>query len=256
MPRAFDGPARWGWVSRALHWTMAALILFQLGFGLYMTQFVPDVLARFTLTQVHKSWGFVVFVLALVRVGWRLANRTRPALPATMPAWQVRAAGLSHVALYALMLLMPLSGWLLASASPVQDLLQMQNMVFGAFALPDPVVPGNEAIEAAARLVHVSGAIALAAILAVHAGAALRHHLVERRRRADPDDPRRLRQTKTAPRVGRGVRPKGRRQTVSGVFRLDMNWSNSDRSLAARSCSRNFRNASRSSSSRFSVSSR
>ena len=57
--------AGWGWVTRALHWTMAALILFQLGFGLYMVQAVPDLLARFTLTQTHKSWGFVVFVLAV-----------------------------------------------------------------------------------------------------------------------------------------------------------------------------------------------
>ena len=42
--RAFDAPSGWGWISRALHWTMAALILFQLGFGLWMTRFVPDLL--------------------------------------------------------------------------------------------------------------------------------------------------------------------------------------------------------------------
>ena len=59
--RALDGPSGWGWVSRALHWTMAALILFQLGFGLYMTRLVPDLIARFTLTQTHKSWGTVIF---------------------------------------------------------------------------------------------------------------------------------------------------------------------------------------------------
>ena len=142
MP-AFDGPRGWGWVTRALHWTMAALILFQLGFGLWMVRAVPDLLQRFTLTQLHKSWGFVVFVLAVVRVGWRLANRHRPPLPPTMPRWQVRAAEASHLALYVLMFVMPISGWIMASASPTQDLLQMQNMVFGTFALPDPFVPGS-----------------------------------------------------------------------------------------------------------------
>jgi len=137
---------------------------------------VPDLLQRFTLTQVHKSWGFTIFTLAVLRVIWRAAN-PRPALPA-MPPWQAHAAGVSHALLYLLMFLMPLSGWILASASPVQDLLQMQNLVFGAFALPDPVVPGDPGVEAAARGVHAGAALLLAIVLAVHAGAALQHQLV------------------------------------------------------------------------------
>ena len=57
------------------------------------------------------------------------------------------------------MLLMPLSGWLLASASPVQDLLQMQNLVFGRLPLPDPFVPGSDRLEAAFHRVHTSAAV-------------------------------------------------------------------------------------------------
>lgn len=176
--RASDSPAGWGWVSRLLHWTMAALIVFQLGFGLYMTR-VPDLIARFALTQTHKSWGAVVFALALLRVGWRLASPARPALP-PMPVWQVRAAHLSHGLLYAFMFLMPVSGWLLASASPVQDLLQMQNLVFGTVALPDPFVPGSERLEAGLHLVHSSAALGLALVLALHAAAAVYHQVVSR----------------------------------------------------------------------------
>src|SRR5262245_5081869 len=112
MP-AGDSAAGWGWVTRLLHWSMAALILFQPGFGLYMTR-IQDLLERFLLTQTHKSWGFVLFLLALARVLWRLANRSRPPLPATMPVWQVHAAEVSHAALYMLMLLMPISGWIMA----------------------------------------------------------------------------------------------------------------------------------------------
>ena len=141
--RAFDSAAGWGWVSRALHWAMAALILFQLGFGLYMTRLVPDLLARFTLTQTHKSWGTVDLRPGLLRVAWRLANRGPPAAAAGdaragRPAPPAPATRL----LYLFMFVMPLSGWLLASASPVQDLLQMQNLVFGRLPLPDPFVPG------------------------------------------------------------------------------------------------------------------
>jgi cytochrome b561 len=176
---ALDSEAGWGAVSRLLHWSMAALIVFQLGLGLYMTRFVPDLLERFALTQAHKSWGAVVFALAVLRVLWRLANRRRPALPA-MPRWQREAAAASHRLLYVLMLLMPLTGWIGASASPTQDLLQMQNLVFGRLALPDPFVPGIPWVERAAGGLHASAAICLAGLLALHAAAALYHQFVAR----------------------------------------------------------------------------
>lgn len=129
--RLRDGTEGWGVVSRALHWGMAGLILFQLALGVWMVR-VPDLIRRFDLTQLHKSWGTVVFLLALLRILWRALAPARPALPAAMPVWQRRAAGASHLALYALMLLLPLSGWILASASPTQDLLHMQNSCSGA----------------------------------------------------------------------------------------------------------------------------
>lgn len=177
--RLRDSVRRWGPVTRALHWLLAGLILFQLGLGLRMVN-VADLLARFELTQLHKSWGTVIFGLALLRLVWRACNPRRPPFPAAMPDWQRRAARASHAALYGLMLLLPLSGWILASASPTQDLLGMQNLVFGTWALPDPFVPGSARIEAAARAVHNAAALALAAILVVHAGAALRHQFVLR----------------------------------------------------------------------------
>jgi cytochrome b561 len=178
--RLRDSSAGWGWMTRVLHWSMAALILLQLGFGAYIVQVVrDDLLTRFALTQLHKSWGFVVFVLALIRVAWRALNPSRPPLP-PMPAWQARAARLSHRLLYVLMFLMPLSGWVMASASPTQDLLQMQNMVFETFALPDPFVPGVASVETAAWWVHTVAAAVLALVLAVHAAAALRHQFVDR----------------------------------------------------------------------------
>ena len=153
---------------------MAALILFQLGFGLWMTRFVPDLIARFTLTQTHKSWGTVIFALALVRVAWRLVNRARPPLP-PMPAWQARAARASHALLYLFMLLMPLSGWLLASASPVQDLLQMQNLVFGRLRPARPLrARQRRGSRPPLHRVHTSAAVGLALLLALHVAAALR----------------------------------------------------------------------------------
>lgn len=178
--RTTNTTTSWGWVTRAIHWAMAGLILFQLGLGFYMTNIVEDLLAQFRLTQTHKSWGFVVFVLALVRIAWRLANRAHPPLPVGTPRWQVRAASASHGLLYALMVTLPLSGWVMSAASPTQDLLNIQNMVFGWFAMPDPWVPGVKWIEDAANAVHNLSALLMALILVVHAGAAIKHHLVDR----------------------------------------------------------------------------
>ena len=87
-----------------------------------------------------------------------------------------------HALLYLAMVAMPLSGWVMASASPTQDLLGIENLVFGRWPLPDPWVPGNAAVEAAAHAVHVAAAWSLAAVLALHAGAALWHQLVRRDR--------------------------------------------------------------------------
>jgi len=179
MPAA-DSATSWGWVTRLLHWGIAGLILFQLGLGVWSANFVPDLIARFRLAQLHKSFGFVIFALALVRVVWRLHGRQHPALPPGTPAWQVRAARASHGLLYLLIFVLPLSGWVMASAAPTQDLLGIQNMVFGLFPLPDPWVPGVKAIEAAAFRVHAGAAIVIVLVLVVHAGAALKHHFVDR----------------------------------------------------------------------------
>lgn len=170
----------WGWVARLFHWVMAGLILFMLGLGVYMTKFVPDLMAQFTLIQLHKSWGFVVFCLALARVVWRLSNRTSPNDPLGTPRWQRIAAKATHGLLYVLILVMPLSGWVMSAASPTQDLLNIQNMVFGTFAMPDPWVPGVAWISDAAQAVHTYAAILLAGLLALHVGAALKHHFIDR----------------------------------------------------------------------------
>ncbi len=170
----------WGLVARALHWSMAGLIVFQLGLGVYMTS-LSDLLEQFRLIQIHKSWGFVIFALALARLLWRWVNPT-PAAPEGAPHWQVRAAAISHALLYSLMLALPLSGWVMVSAAPVQDLLGIDNMVFDWFALPDPWTPGVESIEAAAAGVHRLAAISLALLLLFHVAAALKHHLISRDR--------------------------------------------------------------------------
>lgn len=177
--RATNTSESWGWVARLLHWGLAAIILFQLGLGIYMTDFVSEMTRQYELFQLHKSWGFVVFVLAVGRIAWRILNRRSPRPPAHVPRWQAVASQASHGLLYLMLLLMPLSGWVMASASTTQDMFSIRNIVFGLFEMPDPWVPGVKPIADAAEAVHATSAWLLIAILVVHAGAALKHHLVD-----------------------------------------------------------------------------
>ncbi len=169
----------WGWPARLLHWGMAALVLYQIGLGVWMSNAVEDLQRQFELYQLHKSWGFVIFVLALVRLAWR-ATHPAPDLPADMGRLEAALARGAHLALYVLMVAMPVSGWLYVSASTLQDRFGVRNMVFGLFELPDPFQPGSEALESAFWALHVGLATAMVAILLGHVGAALRHHFVRR----------------------------------------------------------------------------
>lgn len=174
----------WGWPARVLHWAMALMIILMLVVGTYMANFEKDLIARLEMVQTHKSVGFTVFVLALIRVIWRLANRNTPALPATMPGWQKAASHGSHLALYVLLFALPLTGWLMASASPLNDEgaypLRIPNMVFGLFELPDPFPKGSESLTNTLHTLHWGLAMAMVLILLVHLLAALKHHFVDR----------------------------------------------------------------------------
>ena len=169
----------WGWPARLLHWVMAGLILFQLGLGFRMVRLVSDVAEKFGLYQTHKSWGFVIFTLALVRILWRVTHK-RPELPGHMSPLEAALARGAHLALYLLIVLQPITGWLLASASPLQDTYGLRNMVFTWFELPDPFQPGSKALNDQLASVHAWSAFAMAVILAGHVAAALRHQFVRR----------------------------------------------------------------------------
>lgn len=171
----------WGIFTRLLHWAIAGIIFYQVALGIWMVNFVPNLFHRGDLTQTHKSWGVVVFGLVVVRLFWRTANSwRRPPMPPQMPRWQRLGAAWSHSLLYVLMVAIPLSGWILVSASPLGHWLHIRSRFFGLFDLPDPIGYASYAIEHAAGAVHIGGAIVLGLVLILHVAAALRHQFVER----------------------------------------------------------------------------
>lgn len=161
---AYDGPAI------ALHWVTAALIVANWLLGLSMVP-LPISPRKLHWYLLHKSIGLSVLLLTSLRVGWRTL-RAPPAL-VPMPAWQRRAAHVSHFLLYALLFAIPLSGWLYSSATGVQV------VYLGLVPLPN-LVPKDRVLGDALRLVHVGLNATLAAVVCVHAVAAIRHHVVDR----------------------------------------------------------------------------
>lgn len=161
----------WGLVARSLHWLMAVLILFQAGLGKYAHELriSPQ---KTGLLVWHKSIGITLLFLVLLRLGWALSNR-RPESPPDTTRSQYFASRASHVALYALMIAIPLSGWLYNSA---------KNVPFSLYRIiPWPsLMDPNEKLAPALGELHELLVIALLSLIGVHASAALWHHFIRR----------------------------------------------------------------------------
>lgn len=168
---------RYGAVAMSLHWVTALLILSLLALGWTMTGLPPGSPQQFKLFQLHKSLGVTVFVLTAVRLAWRLHHGV-PALPASMPDWERKAALLGHLGLYALAFGLPLTGWAVVSSSP----FNIPTYLFGVVPLPHiwflAEAQDKKTLSHFLGEVHELAAFGLVGLLAVHVGAALRHHFV------------------------------------------------------------------------------
>jgi cytochrome b561 len=158
---------------KLLHWLSVLLVVALCVLGFWM-QDLPRGPDKISVYALHKSLGLTVLALALVRLTLRARLRGRaPGLPAAMPAWQRHAAHAMQWLLYAILLAMPLSGWLYNSASgfPLKW--------FGLVALPALGAADPER-KALALYLHESFYWVLLGLLALHVGAALQHHFLRR----------------------------------------------------------------------------
>jgi cytochrome b561 len=165
---------RYDSVAAILHWIVALGIFALIGIGLAMKHADLPKLRVFQLYQLHKSIGVTILLLAVVRLGWRLAHRPPP-LPAAIPALERRAAHAGHWLLYFLLFALPLSGWALVSVSP----LNIPTVLFGTIPWPHipwlAELPNKAPVSVALTAVHDYAAFALMAVIVVHVAAALRH---------------------------------------------------------------------------------
>ncbi|MDX8399891.1 MAG: cytochrome b [Gallionellaceae bacterium] len=155
----------------AMHWLVAIAIVGSVGVGLYMHE-LPLTPHKLQIYAWHKWAGVTIFMLVIFRLGWRLSHRP-PGAPVGMSTWQYVLAEMTHRLIYFLMIAIPLSGWLMSSAKG------FQTVYFGVLPLPDLLMKDKELGNALA-VVHMVLNFTLIGLVVGHAGAAIKHHFIDR----------------------------------------------------------------------------
>jgi cytochrome b561 len=167
----------WGSFSKLLHWTIALLIIGSSIFVLHVNDstwwFKSTPLIFIQYINVHKTFGLLALLLILIRIWWR----TRERVPVTdsLTPFEQKWSHRTHVALYVLMVAVPLTGWISSS------LFGSPTKVFGWFTIP-PITPKYKPALPVAYWTHFTLAWMILTLAAFHAGAALYHHFVRKDR--------------------------------------------------------------------------
>lgn len=171
MTTMADGPDfRYDRVAALLHWVMAAMVIILVLTGLF-SEDLEDIYGQAP-TYFHVSLGLTVFALTVLRLAWRMSHRPPP-MPLSMPRWQHVSAHGAHWLIYALMLLLPFSGYLFVSAGPYPLLW---------FSLTVPKLAVSEGVGELTHEFHEIGGITMAILLGLHIGAALVHQFISKDR--------------------------------------------------------------------------
>ncbi len=172
---------RYGNVAMSFHWLIAILVIANLCVGLYMGDLPRSDPMKFTIFQIHKSIGLTVLVLSILRLLWRLVNPVPPLPEGMNPALKF-GARISHFLLYFLIVFIPLTGYIMVSASPLGNgtsyffLFDWPNLPLFAGMTRAQLHPIHETWETA----HVVLAWSAIVLIPIHIGAALYHGMIRR----------------------------------------------------------------------------
>ena len=167
-----DPQDRYDRIASAQHWLIGIALIGQIAFGFLLDDIAPrGTPSRAVVINLHKSVGLLLGLAIMLRLLWRLRHHP-PAWPPGMAPWQLRAARLGHQALYACMLVMPVSGYVASNFS-------RHGVKFFGLALR-PWGPDLPAVYAALNLLHISTAWLFCALIFGHVLMALKHSWVDR----------------------------------------------------------------------------
>jgi cytochrome b561 len=165
-----DHGMRWNVTSRLLHWLTVVLIIVQVSLGLAERYLLRSGPPLSVVIGYHESIGMTILGLTAIRLLWRWTNPV-PAPPITFKNYERMLARFTHAALYAILLAMPLSGWIGLSANGDTVLW------FQVFAVPGPV--GKDLPLSRLMIeMHEVLAVILGMVVMFHVAAAVRHHFI------------------------------------------------------------------------------
>lgn len=166
------GATRYTGTAITLHWLVAILIIAAFVLGLTMVDMPGVTPTKLKYFNWHKWLGVTVFALAVVRALWRLSHPAPP-LPATLPAWQKHVSAATHLFLYVLIFAVPLSGYFYSLAAGFKV------VYLGVLPLP-VLIEKNAELKPALEALHFWLNMGLAALVAMHVAAALKHFFIDR----------------------------------------------------------------------------
>jgi len=172
-----DRPVSYSAAMKTFHWATVAIVVALLALGWTMSDMPHTSPWTGKFYAWHKSLGVLVLFVTLARLAWRLALGVPPEEP-TLKRWESVLSGLVHRLLYATLILQPLVGWALTTVA------KKPLVFFGLFSLPGlPFLPNFEDPAAAVGVVwdiHSTLGSVIAWLFVLHAGAALKHHFLDR----------------------------------------------------------------------------
>lgn len=160
----------YGSIAKFFHWSVAFLVFSMLCVG-FSFNFIDDTTQRNSLIYFHKLTGLGILVLMLLRLLWALAS-VKPLLPKDTVKWQRIAEHFVHFSLYALLIVMPVSGWVMSVASG-----HVPTLAGISLGLP---IPENKSLAMFAFNSHFWLAIGIIVFVFVHVAAALYHHFIKK----------------------------------------------------------------------------
>lgn len=171
---------RYTTVAIVIHWLIAAAIIFQIILGWRMGD-GPKGPTTYALFQLHKSIGITILLLSVLRLVWKLVNPAPPP-PVDQARWEQVAAKLVHVGFYVIMIGLPLTGWIMVSASRVP----IPTLLYGTVPWPHlPLLP--ELAEGAKHAWREAGEIGHGVLvkltyllLVLHLGAVAKHQILDK----------------------------------------------------------------------------
>ena len=171
---------RYTTVAIVIHWLIAAAIIFQIILGWRMDD-GPKGPTTYALFQLHKSIGITILLLSLLRLAWKLFNPAPPP-PVDQARWERMAATLVHVGFYVIMIGLPLTGWIMVSASRVN----IPTLLYGTVPwphlplLPDLAAGAKHAWREIGEIGHGVLVKLTYVLLALHLGAMAKHQILDR----------------------------------------------------------------------------